>query len=92
MAGTDLGSSGIIPGESLHDELAFLAKAGYTPAEALRAATLNPATYLQAADTLGRIAPGFVADLVLLGANPLEHIRNTGNIVAVVHDGVVVPR
>ena len=92
MAGTDLGSSGIIPGESLHDELAFLVKAGYTPAEALRAATLNPATYLQAADTLGRITPGFVADLVVLAANPIEDIRNTRSIVAVVHDGVVVPR
>lgn len=92
LAGTDLGSSGMIPGESLHDELGLLVAAGYTPVEALRAATLNPATYLQAADTLGRVAPGFVANLVVLAANPLEDIRNTRSIVAVVHDGVVVPR
>jgi len=87
MAGTDLGSRGIVPGKSLHDELGLLVDAGYTPAEALRAATLNPATYLQAADTVGQIAPGDVADLIVLAANPLEDIRNTRRIVTVVRAG-----
>jgi imidazolonepropionase-like amidohydrolase len=91
MAGTDLGSSGIIPGESLHDELSLLVAAGYTPAAALRAATLNPAIYLGAADTLGRVAAGFVADLVVLEANPLEDIRNTRRIAAVIRAGVELP-
>jgi len=88
MAGTDLGSAGIIPGESLHDELALLVTAGYTPAAALRAATLNPAIYLGAQDSLGRVSAGYVADLVVLDADPLTDIRNTRRIVAVVRAGV----
>ena len=91
MAGTDLGSTGIIPGESLHDELALLVAAGYTPAAALRAATLNPAIYLGAADTLGRVGAGCVADLVVLEANPLEDIGNTRRIAAVIRAGVELP-
>lgn len=91
MSGTDLGSAGIVPGESLHDELALLVTAGYTPAAALRAATLNPATYLQSADTLGTIGAGHVADLVILSGNPLADIHNTRRIVAVVHAGVALP-
>lgn len=92
MAGTDLGSAGIVPGESLHDELGFLVAAGYTPIEALRAATLNPAIYLQAGDTLGQVATGYVADLVVLAANPLDDIRNTRRIVAVVRAGTLIQR
>ncbi len=90
MAGTDLGSSGIIPGRSLHDELTLLVAAGYAPVEALRAATINPATYLQAADSLGQVTGGYVADLVILQGNPLEDIRNTRRIVAVVRAGAVM--
>jgi hypothetical protein len=87
LAGTDLANPYIFPGFSLHDELASLVAAGFTPAEALRAATLDPARYLEATDSLGRIAPGKVADLVLLSANPLEDIRNTTKIAAVVAAG-----
>ena len=80
LAGTDLSNPFIYPGFSLHDELASLVAAGFTPAEALRAATIDPARYLDAADSLGSIAVGKRADLVLLGANPLEDIRNTTKI------------
>jgi imidazolonepropionase-like amidohydrolase len=49
--------------------------------------------FLGLGDSLGVIAPGKIADLVLLGADPLRDIRNTRRIVAVVHNGViVVPR
>ena len=65
------------PGFGLHEELELLVAAGLSPIDALRTATLNPALYLEAADSIGRIAPGMVADLVLLDANPLEDIRNT---------------
>jgi imidazolonepropionase-like amidohydrolase len=90
MAGTDIGSAGIVAGESLHDELGLLVAAGYTPGEALRAATLNPATYLQAGDTLGQVAHGYVADLVVLAANPLDDIGNTRRVVAVVRAGRLI--
>ena len=87
LAGTDLSNPFIYPGFSLHDELADLVRTGFTPAEALRAATIDPARYLGAADSLGSIAEGKRADLVLLEANPLADIRNTTRIAAVVADG-----
>ncbi|HEY6108312.1 MAG TPA: amidohydrolase family protein, partial [Gemmatimonadales bacterium] len=87
LAGSDLGSAGMAPGETLHDELGLLVAAGYSTADALRAATLNPATFLGAADSMGRVDSGFVADLVVLEGNPLADIRNTMRIVAVIRAG-----
>jgi imidazolonepropionase-like amidohydrolase len=62
------------------------------PGEALHAATLGPAEYLAASDSLGTIAEGKLADLVLLQGNPLEDIRNTTTIRAVVRDGRLYDR
>ena len=87
LAGTDLGSSGITPGESLHDELALLVAAGFSPAEALRAGTHNPARFLGVADSLSRIDSGYVADLILLEGNPLADIQNTRRIASVMRSG-----
>jgi imidazolonepropionase-like amidohydrolase len=87
LAGTDLGDDRIAPGESLHDELALLVDAGVTPAEALRAAVTNPVRLLGLADSLGSIAPGKAAELVLLEANPLVDIRSTRRIRLVLHRG-----
>jgi imidazolonepropionase-like amidohydrolase len=64
-----------------------LVEAGLTPREALRAATVNPASVLGLSDSLGSIQPGKLADLVLLDADPLDDIRNTQEIRAVVADG-----
>jgi imidazolonepropionase-like amidohydrolase len=92
LAGSDFteGSVGIQPGADLHEELAFLVEAGLSPMEALQAATLNPATFLGARDSLGTIEPGKRADLVLLDASPLENINNTRTIRAVVIGGQLV--
>ena len=57
------------------------------PFEALRSATLEPARYFGMLDSLGTIAPGKLADLLLLDANPLQDIRNTRRISAVVANG-----
>jgi hypothetical protein len=67
----------VVPGFSLHEELVLLVKAGFTPADALRAATLDTAQFLGLQNSLGTIETGKLADLVLLDANPLEDIRNT---------------
>jgi imidazolonepropionase-like amidohydrolase len=90
LAGTDLSNPYIYPGFSLHDELANFVAAGFTPAEALRSATYDPARYFAATDSLGTVAAGKVADLVLLDANPLTDIRNTLRIFAVVLNGRVI--
>ena len=77
-----------VPGYTLHAELETLVRdAGFTPAEALRAATLDAARFLGASDSLGTVASRRVADLVLLDANPLTDIRNAGRIAAVVANG-----
>jgi imidazolonepropionase-like amidohydrolase len=91
LAGTDSSSvleeKGDPPGTSLHDELALLVDAGFTPSEALRAATLNPALFLGLSDSLGTIEAGKTASIVLLEANPLEDMHNTQRIVAVISEG-----
>lgn len=92
LAGADFGeaSVGVRPGVDLHHELAMLVEVGLTPLEALRCATLNPARFLGREDSLGTIAPGKRADLVLLAANPLENINNTRTIEAVILGGRLV--
>jgi imidazolonepropionase-like amidohydrolase len=87
LAATDVGIPTLVPGISLHEELVLLVAAGLTPLEALRAATINPARVLGLAGSLGTIEVGKLADLVLLEANPLNHISNTQRIRAVVSDG-----
>jgi imidazolonepropionase-like amidohydrolase len=85
LAGSDAGVAFSYPGFSLHEELALLVTAGMTPLQALRAATLAPAEYLDARDTRGSIEAGQDADLVLLRANPLADIAATREI-----DGVLL--
>jgi imidazolonepropionase-like amidohydrolase len=92
LAGTDTGNPFCFPGFSLHEELALLVIAGLTPVEALRSATLNPAKFLGLDKTLGTIEQGKVADLVLLDANPLEDVRNTQRINAVISNGRLFDR
>ena len=79
------------PGFGLHQELELLVRGGLSPFLALRDATLEPVRYLGMLDSAGTIAPGKLADLVLLDANPLADIRNTRRIRAVVANGRWVP-
>jgi imidazolonepropionase-like amidohydrolase len=94
LAGSDSGpfNSFTYPGASLHDELAQLVRAGLTPAQALRAATISGATFMSVASHSGTIAEGKDADLVLLSANPLVDIANTRKIAAVVSRGKMYSR
>jgi imidazolonepropionase-like amidohydrolase len=87
LAGTDYPSLGNGWGTSLHEELTFYVAYGLTPLEALQTTTLNPAKMLHATDSLGTVAAGKLADLVLLDANPLDDITNTTMIRAVVANG-----
>lgn len=78
-AGTDAANQMLIPGYSEHEELALLVNAGLTPTAALLAATRD-AAHLIGVDSIGRLAAGTVADLVILRADPLADIRNTQSI------------
>ncbi len=87
LAGTDAAAPNVIPGFSLHEDLASLVESGLTPLQALQAATVRPAEFLGRGAEQGTIAAGKRADLVLLDANPLEDIRNTQKIRAVMIHG-----
>jgi imidazolonepropionase-like amidohydrolase len=91
MAGSDFSDWALVPGVDLHNELALLVEAGFSPLEALQAATLSPAKFLGRTDTYGTIQVGRVADLVLLDMNPLEDISHTRKIHAVVLGGRLYP-
>jgi imidazolonepropionase-like amidohydrolase len=92
MAGTDSTGPNLVPGFALHDSIADLVRAGFTPMAALQAATSKPAEFLGRSSEQGTIAPGQRADLVLLDANPLENIRNTQKIHAVILEGKFLDR
>ncbi|HEY1251822.1 MAG TPA: amidohydrolase family protein [Thermoanaerobaculia bacterium] len=93
LAGTDAPPGvGIVPGMSLHRELARFVAAGLSPLEALQTATINPARFLEKTADFGAVEPGKVADLVLLDANPLDDIGNTTKIAAVVANGRLYTR
>jgi len=96
LAGTDwssfLGEKGASPGGSLHAELTLLVGAGFSPLEALQAATVSPALFLGLSNRLGTVEAGKIANLVLLEANPLEDVRNTKRIVAVIWEGKLLDR
>jgi imidazolonepropionase-like amidohydrolase len=87
LAGTDTGDPYVIPGAALHDELEQLVQAGLTPREALEAATTAPARFFETDKETGSIEKGKLADLVLLGANPLTDIRNVRKVEGVFSHG-----
>jgi imidazolonepropionase-like amidohydrolase len=92
LAGSDGPDPYVFPGFSLHDELELLVQNGFTPAQALEAATTNPAIFMNKQQTYGDIEKDHAADLVLLEANPLQDIRNTRKIAAVIWAGKYYPR
>jgi imidazolonepropionase-like amidohydrolase len=86
------GCDALIAGFCVHDELAMMVRGGMTPLAALQSATLNPARYLGMEQTLGTVAVGKRADLVLLDANPLTDITNVRRIHAVMLRGRLLDR
>lgn len=91
LAGSDLASTGVIPGTGLQDELILLVRcAGLSPREALASATTLPARQFGRADRRGAITTGQVADLVLLAGDPLADIEAIREVEGVIAAGRVV--
>ncbi len=82
-----MGSHGEIPGLGFHWEMEAHVMGGWTPAEALRAATLGSAEAIGREEDLGSIEPGKIADLVILDRDPTGDIRNTLSISRVMQAG-----
>ena len=90
LTGTDAPLRNSPPGFGLHEELALLVQGGMSPFDVISAATIEPARYFGMLDSLGTVAPGKLADLVLLDGNPLLDIRQTRRIAAVMIDGRLI--
>jgi cytosine/adenosine deaminase-related metal-dependent hydrolase len=91
LLGSDTPNPFVIPGFSIHEELALLVDAGLSPYEALRAGTYDAADFLGALDVSGTVTPGRRADLALTEANPLEDVANAGRIAGVMARGRWLP-
>jgi imidazolonepropionase-like amidohydrolase len=91
VMGTDTGPPYRFQGYFEHLELEYMTKAGLTPMQALVSATATAARCLHAADQIGTLEPGKWADFVVLGANPLDDIRNTRKLDSVWIAGNRVP-
>jgi imidazolonepropionase-like amidohydrolase len=85
-----VGQDGIDPKATLA-EMILLRDCGVPSAEILRGATIHPARFLGMEDRLGSIAPGRLANIVILDKNPLEDIGNVGTVSLVIQHGKVVP-
>lgn len=93
LAGSDA-QSGVFPGASLHRELVSLVEAGLTPAQAIRAATFDAASYLANGGMVdaGSITVGMRADLLLVEGDPTSDINALANIREVMLNGVLLDR
>lgn len=93
LAGSDA-QSGVFPGAGLHRELALLVESGLTPAEAIHAATIAPARFLAggAEPEFGTVAPGKLADLLLVDGDPTADLQALSQIRAVIVRGVPLVR
>lgn len=93
LAGSDT-QMGVFPGAGLHRELRLLTEAGMTPAEAIRAATIDAARFLAhgGEPEFGLVAEGKRADLLLVEGDPTTDLRALSDIRAVVRDGLVLER
>lgn len=76
LTGSDTCNPFVIPGSSLIQEVELLADSGLSNFQALQAATVNPAKYLEISNELGELKIGSTANLIMLNANPLEDVTN----------------
>ena len=89
LAGCDpTGNGGTIPGFADLREIELLVEGGFTPAEAIRVATLNGALYLGREKTIGSVEAGKNADLLIVRGDPGKTIADLENVELVFKDGV----
>ena len=89
LAGEDpTGIGGVLAGFGDQREVELLVEAGFTPAEAIRVATLNGATFLGETDHIGSIAAGKQADLVVIHGDPSANIADIEKVETVFKDGI----
>lgn len=87
LVGTDTGDSYVFPGFGVHDEMAEFVRAGLSPQDVLRMATIDAAKFSRVDHKFGSIEVGKAADMMLLLANPYDDIHNTQKIDGVFFNG-----
>jgi imidazolonepropionase-like amidohydrolase len=85
VAGTDQ----TVPGHSLHREIELYVQGGFTPMEAIQAATSVPAHVMGVDNEVGTVEVGKRADLIVIHGDPLQDIHNTRNVESVVTNGTM---
>lgn len=80
------------PGFAAHRELELMVESGLTPFQALQTGTINIGRYLHEEDTVGKVARGYRADLIILDTNPLESIPFQDHIRGVIYRGNYLDR
>ena len=85
VAGTDQ----TVPGYSVHREIELYVQAGFTPMEAIQAATIVPARVMKLDNELGTIEKGKRGDLIIISVNPLDDLHNTRNVEYVITNGTM---
>jgi imidazolonepropionase-like amidohydrolase len=89
LAGCDPTSfGGVLPGFGDQRGIELLVDAGFTPVEAIHIATQNGAKFLGESESIGSIAAGKAADLVVLSGNPAQNIEDVENVQLVFKDGI----
>ncbi len=89
LAGPDpTGYGGVLPGFGDQREVELLVEAGFSPVEAIKIATFNGAFYLGEDSRFGSLAPGKLADMVLIKGNPAENIADIKKVEIVFKEGV----
>jgi len=89
IAGPDpTGYGGVLPGFGDQREIELLVEAGFSPVEAIKIATFNGAQYLGRQDAIGSLAPGKLADMVVLKGDPAAAISDVRKVVMVFKDGI----
>lgn len=89
MAGPDpTGNGGTLPGFGDQHEMELLTEAGFSPIEAIKIATWNGALYMGKQESIGSIAAGKNADLVVVKGDPSTKIADVENVEIVFKDGV----
>src|ERR1700704_5976871 len=89
VMGTDAGNIGTLHGPSVFREMEIMTQAGLAPLQVLRSATSNGAKAMGMEREIGTLAPGKLADLVILDADPLGNVMNLSRIHLVIKDGKV---
>jgi imidazolonepropionase-like amidohydrolase len=88
VLGADAADCGLLPGFQNHNAMVSMVKAGWTPLEVIKMATIDGARFLQTDKELGSIGVGKNADLLIVSGKPEERIEDIRNVEIVFRNGI----